>query len=99
MSKLLSLIFVLSHEQALVKHIHQIKVGAFKLDPLAPQLFADNFFLFLDVLGPIGDLLKDNLHHVHLADGEASHFRQGLLLHVLVARGFELLKLLIDDIE
>ena len=82
-----------------MKDLHQIKVGVLEIDPLALQPLTSDLLLLLDVLGPVGDLLKHDLHHVHLADGEASHFRQGLLLHVLVARGFELLKLLIDDIE
>ena len=82
-----------------MENLHQVKVGVFELDPLALQLLANDLLMLLDVLGPVGDLLKHDLHHVHLANSEASHLGQRLLLHVLVARGFELLKLLIDDIE
>ena len=82
-----------------MKDLHQIKVGVLELDPFARQLLTSDLLLLQDVLRPVGDLLKHDLHHVHLADGEASHLRQGLLLHVLVTRSFELLKLFFDEIE
>ena len=82
-----------------MEDLHQIEVGVLELDPLASQLVPDELLLLLDILGPVGDLLENDLHHVHLADGEASHLRQCLLLHVLVARCFELRKLLLDVIK
>ena len=54
---------------------------------LALQFIIDIFLLFLDVFGTVSNLLKHDLHHVHLADGQTSHFWKRLLLHLLV-RGF-----------
>ena len=91
-----SLSLILSSEQALMEHFHQIKVGWLELDSLAPKLVTNKLFLFLDVLGPVGDLLKNDLHHVHLTNSETSHLGQCFLLHIFMSRCLELLKLFLD---
>ena len=88
---ILHLCLALCSKQALMEDLHQIEVGVLELDPLAFKPLPHNLLMLCDVLGLVGDFLKHDLHHVHLADGEASHLRQCLLLHVLMARRFELL--------
>lgn len=91
-----SLVLAGRNEKALVEDVHQVEFGALQLDPLAFQLIAQVLLLFLNVFGTVGHFLKHDLHHVHLADGEASHFRKRLLLHVLVPRRLQLRKLLLN---
>ena len=57
-----------------MEDVHQAKAGTLELYLLASELVIDVFLLFLDVLGAIGNLLKHDLHHVHLADCQTSHF-------------------------
>ena len=40
---------------------------------LALELAGQVALLLLDALGAVGDFLEHDLHHVHLADGQASH--------------------------
>lgn len=80
------LILVRSDQKALMQDIHQIELGILELDTLAFQLVTEMLLLLLDVLGTVGNLLQNDLHHVHLTDGEAPHLGECLFLHVLVAR-------------
>ena len=64
--------------QAVSEERHQVKVLSFQVDSFAFQIVVDYSLLFPDNLGASGDLLKKDLHHVHLADGEAMHLREVL---------------------
>lgn len=80
------LVLACRDQKALVQDVHQVEFGALQLDPLAFKLIAEMLLLFLNVFGTVGHFLKHDLHHVHLADSQTSHFRQRLLFHVLVPR-------------
>ena len=68
-----------------MQHVHQIELGTLKLDTLSLQFVIQLLLLLLDVLRAVRHFLQHHLHHIHLADGQASHLGQRLLLHVSVA--------------
>ena len=60
--------------EALANDLHQIEVGVLQEDPLALEVVIDDLLLLADDLGAARDLLQQDLHHVHLTDGQAVHF-------------------------
>ena len=78
------IISLLRNFKTLTKHFHQVKLLVLEENLLAIELCANDAFFLLDVLGAVGDLLEHDLHHVHLADGQALHLRHLLFNPVLV---------------
>jgi len=72
------------------QHGHQIKLFRFQVDSLALQVVVHDPLLLADDFGAARDLLQQDLHHVHLANGQAVHLRQSLRDFRLVLRRLQL---------
>ena len=87
---LLAVLFALLRDfKTFTKDGHEVKVIALQVDPLPLQVVIDELLLFANHLAPAADLLQQDLHHVHLADGQTLHLRHGLLHLQLVLGGLE----------
>ena len=67
------------HLKALPQYRHQVKPIALQIYSLALEVIINDLLLFADDFRTARDLLKQDLHHVHLAHGQACHLMHGLL--------------------
>ena len=75
---------LLSDLKRLAKDGHEVKAIALQVDPLSLQVVIDELLLLTNYLAASANLLQQDLHHIHLADGQTLHLVHGLLRLKLV---------------
>ena len=56
-----------------MKHGHQVEALPLQIDSLSLQVVIDKFLLLADHFTSARNLLQQDLHHIHLAEGQALH--------------------------
>ena len=94
--RLLLLLSLLRDLETLAEDRHEIKAIPFQVDALPLQVVIDGLLLLADDFAASGDFLQQDLHHVHLTDGETLHFGHGFLHLEFVLGRLEILQLAHD---
>ena len=63
---------------------HQVEAIALQVDPLPLEIVIDELLLLANDLAAAAYLLQQDLHHVHLADGQILHLGDRLFHLILV---------------
>lgn len=94
---LLVVLFALLRDfKTFTKDGHKIEAIALQVDPLPLEIVIDELLLLANHLAAAAYLLQQDLHHVHLADGQTLHLGHGLFHLELVLGSLEVPQLAQD---